>query len=168
MTENDVLDAAIDHCKEKGWTLTYRTKRLVKTAQGGTGAQGGTDAILIQEDPRRFRFIEAKGDETNKAKKSAGFTNCLGATLKRIRVKKGYLSNEAKARFTPPVGFTVEQFRRLLVTSATLENSEYVMALPRSLEETLKSCLDPDLAKLLHIKVLMVEEQGATEHAWEI
>ena len=77
MHEDDVLWRAIAWFTERGWKFIYQTLTVAE------GAFGGVVAILMKVSPWR----------------SGGFTNCLGALIKRIRFERGYLSNEAIDRF---------------------------------------------------------------------
>jgi hypothetical protein len=104
----------------------------------------------------------------DKARRSAGFTNCLGALIKRIRFEHGYRSNEAGRRFHRPTDckWSVHELREALREYGTHRHCEYVLALPTSFRRTASESIDPALASLLHIRVLLISEKGAEELDW--
>ena len=162
MNEDQVVDAAIGWLGQQGWQVCYRTRPVA------AGAIGGVDAILIQERPHHFAFVEGKGEAATPVQRSAGFTQALGSLLKRIRFERGYLGIEATERLQPTPGQSVAQLRALLQESAVHRRSEYFLALPHSYRQTVEVCLDPALAALLHMRVLLVAgEAGATELWYE-
>ncbi len=89
MQEDDVLNRAIAKFAAEGWHLIYKTRPIAESAIGGV------DAILMKRDPWQFVFVDAKGCLESKEKRSNGFTNCLGALVKRIRFDRGYTGVEA-------------------------------------------------------------------------
>ena len=160
MTEDDVLTAGVEWLKGQGWQLCYLTRPLAE------GAIGGVDAILFKLAPQSFAFVDAKGDSGSKEAKSAAFTNCLGALMKRIRVCGGYAGVEAKSRFIAAAGLKVPELRRAVQEKGLHRSSLYYLVLPESHAQTVESALDPALASLLHIHVLMVGSDGVREHQW--
>jgi hypothetical protein len=160
MHEDKVLDQAIAHFTADGWVLIYRTRPIAE------GAIGGVDAILLKHNPWRFTFIDAKGYAETKERRAGGFTNCLGALLKRIRFEHGYSSNEAVDRFIPTGEFTAEDYRNRLVEHGKHKNSEYVLAMTPDIRQTVMTALDPSLAALLHISVLLVSDNCVEKMHW--
>ncbi len=160
MNEDEVLNRAVASYTAQGWVLIYKTRPIAD------GAIGGVDAILMKQNPWRFTFIDAKGSAETKEKRSGGFTNCLGALLKRIRLEHGYTSNEAVDRFVPSGDFTAEDYRERLVEHGTHKNSEYVLALTPDMRQTVITALDPALAALLHISVVLVSDTSVDKMQW--
>ena len=78
-----VLWRAIAWFTERGWKLIYQTWPVAE------GAFGGGDAILMKVSLWRFVFIDAKSWAETKERGSSGFTNCLGALIKRICFERG-------------------------------------------------------------------------------
>jgi hypothetical protein len=160
LTEDQVVEAAVRWGVARAWVPCYRTRRV------DAGAMGGVDAILYRQEPWRFAFIDGKGDSASPTKRSAYFTSCLGALIKRIRFERGYLSNEAVASFLPVPSCSTAQLRVALREHGVHRNSEYVLALPLSLRRTVVECLDPALASLLHIRVLLISANVVEELRW--
>jgi hypothetical protein len=160
MHEDEVVGRSIRWFAEQGWRCVYQTRAV------SAGAIGGVDAILIKNDPCKFVFIDAKGSADSKERRSLAFTNCLGALIKRIRFEQGYLSNEAFNCFIPTDDVSAEECRRQLSSSAVHKNSEYVLAVTPDFRETVRTALDPTLASLLHIRVLLVSDAITEEMHW--
>jgi hypothetical protein len=160
MHEDEVVGRAIDWFTGQGWKLIYQTRPIAD------GAIGGVDAILMKVEPWKFVFIDGKGAAETKERRSGGFTNCLGALIKRIRFEQGYLSNEAVNRFIPDDQFAAEDYRQRLTQFGVHKNSEYVLALTPDMRETVRTGLDPALAALLHVHVLLVSESAIEEMQW--
>jgi hypothetical protein len=160
MHEDDVLRRAVAWFVDRGWMLIYQTRPVAE------GALGGVDAVLMRVSPWRFVFIDAKGAGKNKVRRSSGFTNCLGALIKRIRFEQGYLSNEALDKYIPSSEFTAEDYRQRLSQFGVHKNSEYVLTLTPDMRETVRTALDPTLASLLHIRALLVAEDSIEEMQW--
>jgi len=160
MHEDEVVRRSIAWFTEQGWNLIYQTRAVAD------GAIGGVDAILMKAEPWKFVFIDGKGAAETKERRSGGFTNCLGAIIKRIRFVQGYLSNEAANRFIPNEQFLADDYRQRLTEFGVHRNSEYVLALTPDMRETVRTALDPALAALLHIRILLVNETGIEEMHW--
>lgn len=158
--EDTLLDQVIGHYAAHGWITIYRTRPVVQ------GAIGGVDAILLKGPPWQFVFIDAKGSMRTPPERSLGFTNCLGALIKRIRFERGYRSNEATRLFLPYQEQGLEEVRRIVHDFGTHKNSEYVLALPAELGSTVRDSLDPTLASLLHIRVFLVSRESFQEFRW--
>jgi hypothetical protein len=160
MNEDLILDAAINVLMEDRWHLAYKTRALTG------GAFPGVDAILYSADLAQFRLVDAKGDKGTPVGRSSDFVNCLGSLVKRIRFNSGYLHLEARSHFTPPAGMTVDEFRGLLRERASHRNCEYWLALPATMRQTILDTLDPVLAGLLRIRVLLVDGTTARPFDW--
>jgi hypothetical protein len=160
LNEDLILDAAIEVLMEDSWHLAYKTRAV------SGGAIAGVDAILYSADLAQFRLIDAKGDKGTPVGRSSDFVNCLGSLVKRIRFNTGYLHLEARSHFTPPTGMTVNGFRDLLRERASHRNCEYWLALPTTMRQTIVDTLDPVLAGLLRIRVLLVDGKEACPFDW--
>jgi len=154
MNEDQVLQAVIQWFVASGTTLLYQTRPIAE------GAIAGVDAILFSPQHQRYTFIDAKGAATTPVARSTSFSNSLGSIIKRIRFESGYSGPEAAARFTPP------ESRATIATTARHRVSDYVLALTPDYEETVRTALDPALASLLHIRVLIVRPDAIREYAW--
>lgn len=154
--EDVVLQRAIQWYQDKseGWELIYQTRPITKKP----GAIGGVDAILFSERLARFSFIDAKGTSVGKEAKSKAFTNALGALIKRIRFENGYGGVEASALYVS------SQWRARVKSEARHRRSEYMLALTPDYVATVNSALDPALAALLHLRVLIVSPHHVKEH----
>lgn len=160
MDEDAILEAAVHWLEKQGWQTIYRTRSIAE------GAIGGVDAILAKEHPWQFAFVDAKGDSDSKERRSVGFTNCLGAMIKRIRFESGYRSNEQAALFRPLGDLSSAECRDRVRELAVRSRSHYILALPQSLRRTALSAIDPSLAALLNLQVLIVSEAAVEEMAW--
>jgi len=160
MKEDGVLEKSIQFFKNQGWVLIYQTRSLSE------GAIGGVDAILLLRDPLRLIFVDAKGETSNSVKRSTDFTNALGALVKRIRFERGYSTVEDIKRYLSIEGLKPVQVRDLVKKHGVHRNSEYVLAVDPSMKETIKSALDPSLAGLLHIRILLVDEESVGFFQW--
>ena len=154
MNEDQVLQAAIQWFTAGGSRLIYQTRPLSE------GAIGGADAILISEHTNRYTFIDAKGKYAKSPARSNAFSNSLGTILKRIRFERGYSGLEDARRFTSP------EARAAMNADARHRVSDYVLALTPDFEETVRTALDPALASLLHIRVLLVAPEVIREFTW--
>lgn len=159
MTEDEAIDRAVAHYLDQGWQCLYRTARA-KSA-GGSGEQGGADAIFFTPGANRFLFLEAKGTAASKVKASTNFTNALGAALKRIRLNDGYMSNEAVENFAGETYKAKKAARELIKQNGTFTNSEYVLALPNEYRQRAASSVDENILALIHVSFLWVEDLPA-------
>lgn len=153
MDEDTLLGVAIEYLRTDGWHLAYRTRPI------SNGAIAGTDAVLYNHKLSEYRLVDAKGESKSPADRSTAFANCLGTLLKRIRFQSGYLHLESTALFTPPEGVSVSAFRDQMRLLAIHRNCEYWLALPASMRQTILDTLDPALAGVLRLSVLLVDEQ---------
>lgn len=161
MDEDSVLDVAIQFLSKDDWHLAYRTRRVSQSAIPGV------DAILCKTVLKEFRLIDAKGESRNPEQRSAAFVNCLGSLVKRIHINSGYLHLEAKALFTPPDGYTSKAFRTFMREHAIHRNCEYWLAFPDTMRQTIIDTLDPALAGILRIYILLVDPDGnPTRFVW--
>lgn len=160
MHEDDIVRLAVGWFTERGWKLVYQTRAIAD------GAIGRVDAILTKVDPWKFVFIDGKGAAESKERRSSGFTNCLGAIIKRIRFEQGYRGNEAVSLFISDEQFSAEDYRQRLNQFGVHRNSEYVLALSPDMHHTVQTCLDPALASLLHIRILFVSDNRIEEMQW--
>jgi hypothetical protein len=154
MNEDQVLQAVIEWFVARGSTLLYQTRPIAE------GAIAGVDAIMFSPRHQRYTFIDAKGAATTPVARSTSFSNCLGSLIKRIRFESGYSGLEAADRFTP-----IES-RATIATAARHRVSDFVLAFTPDYEETVRLALDPALASLLHIRVLIVQPDSIREYAW--
>lgn len=90
----------------------------------------------------------------------------LGAMVKRIRVSSGYTGNEATDRFRSIGDLTARQVRNGIAQHGVHEKSEYVLALPRDFETTVRYSPNPQLARMLRMRVLLISEKGVRETEW--
>lgn len=157
MNEDELLEVAIGFLLSEGWQLVYRTRPIAQ------GARAGVDAILFNPHLSAFRLIDAKGESTSPVARSIAFANCLGTLVKRIRFRAGYLHLESIALFTPPQGFTIDAFRDHMRQHAVHRNCEYWLALPATMRQTILDTLDPHLAGVLRLQVLLVDAMGIAE-----
>ena len=157
MDEDSILDAAITFPQSDDWHLAYRTRPLAESAIAGV------DAILFDPSLNAFRLVDAKGESNSPAQRSTGFAICLGSLVKRIRFHPGYLHLESKKLFTPPDGMSVEDFRENMRENAVHRNCEYWLVLPASMRQTILDTLDPALAALLRLYVLLIDNDGNVE-----
>jgi hypothetical protein len=160
MEEDKLLDKAVAFFTNAGWTLAYQTRPLSQ------GAIAGVDAVLVRKNPWQFVFVDAKGSTTESVRRSNNFTNALGAILKRIRFEKGYIGLEARKNFIACHGLGQREIIDLLRKHAVHRNSEYVLAFDPEMVETVKTSLDPALAALLHIRVLLVDDSSTRFFQW--
>ncbi len=160
MTEDQILDAAINTLLQDNWHLGYKTRPI------SDGAIAGVDAILFNPRLGEFRLIDAKGDRGTPVGRSSDFVNCLGSIVKRIRFNAGYLHLEARSHFTPPLGISVNQFRDLLRQRAMHRNCEYWLALPTTMQQTVVDTLDPVLAGILRLRILLADAEGTLPFNW--
>lgn len=161
MNEDEVLEAALSWLAQQGWQLAYCTRPIAE------GAIGGVDAILIEAGPpRRFCFIDAKGQAPNPVRRATSFTNCIGALLKRIRIETGYVGNEAADRFLPVGDLSAAEVRALIAQEGVFRRSEYVLAVTSDFRNTATTVLDSSVSSLLHIKILEVSDAGVTQLDW--
>ena len=154
MNEDQVLQAVIQWFTDSGSTLIYQTRPLSE------GAIAGVDAILYSAKQNRYTFIDAKGAAATPVARSTAFSNSLGAVIKRIRFERGYSGMEAASRFTPP------ESRASVAANARHRVSDYILALTPDYEETVRVALDPALASLLHIRVLIAAPDAIREFTW--
>jgi hypothetical protein len=154
MNEDQVLQSVIQ------WFVANRSTSLYQTRPIAEGAIAGVDAILFSQQHQRYTFIDAKGAAATPVARATAFSNSLGSLIKRIRIETGYSGFGAAARFTPP------ESRATIATAARHRVSDYVLALTPDYEETVRTALDPALASLLHIRVLIVEPDFIREYAW--
>jgi len=61
----------------------------------------------------------------------------------------------------------VRELREALREHGVHRNCEYILALPASLRRTASDSIDPALAALLHIRVLLMSENGVVELDWQ-
>jgi hypothetical protein len=157
MDEDTILDAAIRFLQSDDWHLSYRTRRVANSAIAGV------DAILFNARLSTFRLVDAKGESNTPAVRSTAFANCLGTLLKRIRFQSGYLHLETKALFTPPAGMSTDEFRENMRQNAVHRNCEYWLVFPTTMRQTLLDTVDPTLAGLLRLFILLVGNDGDVE-----
>lgn len=161
MDEDSILDIAISFLSTKGWYLAYRTRPIQD------GAIAGVDAILYNPELNEFRLIDAKGESKSPPQRSTHFANCLGSLLKRIRIDSGYLHLESKALFIPLPKSPIKDFREHMRRHAVHRNCEYWLVFPFSMRQTIVDTLDPALAGILRLYILLVDEKGiATRFEW--
>jgi hypothetical protein len=160
MNEDKVIESTLKWLTAGGWLICYRTRSIAE------GAIGGADAILCMRNPWRFIFVDGKGKPNGKEAKSNAFANCLGSLVKRIRITGGYSGNEMRSRFMPVADLNAEQVRDAIRQYGIHANSEYILALPTIFETTVTRTLDSKLARMLHIRVLMISEAGVEELTW--
>lgn len=157
MDEDSILDAAITFLQSDDWHLAYRTRPVAESAIAGA------DAILCNATNCAFRLVDAKGESKSPATRSTAFANCLGTLIKRIRFQSGYMHLETKALFTPPVGMSTDEFREYMRQNAVYQNCEYWLVFSTSMRQTILDTIDPALAGLLRLYILLVDNDGKVE-----
>lgn len=161
MDEDSILETAIRFLQTDGWHLSYRTRPIAE------GAIAGVDAILYNPELTEFRLIDAKGESSDSVARSTAFVNCLGTLIKRIRFQAGYLHLESTALFTPPAGADVNTFKDIMRREAVHRNCEYWLVFPISMRQTIIDTLDPTLAGILRLNILLVNDKAEAERfAW--
>lgn len=155
MNEDEVLESTIQWFAASGSTLLYQTRPLAE------GAIGGVDAIVHSSEYDRYSLIDAKGAAATPQARSTNFSNGLGSLIKRIRFETGYSGMEAADRFNPP------DERARVATEARHCRTDYVLALTSDYENTVRGGIDPALASLLHIRVLIVQPTIIQEFTWQ-
>jgi hypothetical protein len=163
MTEKEVVEFAVDYFTKLGWQVLFRTTAREALGVGDRegGEQGGADVILFHPVELKYLFVEVKGDTATPAKASSSFNNVLGAILKRIRVKKGYISNEPLAAFVGDTKRQREATREKIASEARLDKTAYAIVLTAMYRNRIQECLDPEVLRMLHMKVYVVAEGGA-------
>ena len=145
MNEDAILQAAIAWFTSRGSTLIYQTRPFSE------GASASADAILHSAESRITPTPVAR---------ATAFTNSLGSLIKRNRFDRGYSGREETARFNPP------ESRAGVATAARHQVSDYVLALTPDYEDEVRIALDPALASLLHIRVLLFAPDSVREFSW--
>jgi hypothetical protein len=88
------------------------------------------------------------------------FSNGLGSLIKRIRFETGYSGMEAADRFNP------HDARVRVAAEARHRRTDYILAITSDYLNTVRGGIDPALASLLHIRVLIVHPATIQEFTW--